>query len=154
MDISQIWWNMPKLYIDADGCPVVEESVDIAKAFGIEAVIVCDTSHFFSNDAAQVIFADKGRDASDFVLLRYLKKNDIIVTQDYGLAALALAKQAVCISQNGMYYTQQNIDELLTQRHSSAKDRKHGIHTHHKKRTHEDDDKFCEALELLLSSME
>lgn len=145
---------MPKLYIDADGCPVVEETIQLAEAFDLEAVIVCDTSHFFSFDHVEVIMADKGRDASDFVLLRYLKKNDIIITQDYGLAALALAKQAIPVSANGFTYTQDNMDELLMKRHQQAKARKQGIHTYHKKRSRADDEAFCTHLRELLNKME
>lgn len=145
---------MPDIYIDADGCPVVEETIELAQEFGLEAIIVCDTSHFFSFDHVKVIMADKGKDASDFVLLRYLKKNDIIITQDYGLAALALAKQAIALSQNGLRYTQENIDELLMNRHLHAKLRKQGVHSYHKKRSKQDDDAFCEQLRALLLKME
>lgn len=145
---------MPKVLIDGDGCPVIEETIDIAKEFGVEVVIVCDTSHFFSYDGVSVILADKGRDAADFVLLRNVENNDIIITQDYGLAALALAKGAQVLSQNGFAYTKENIDGLLTQRHQSHVMRKHGAYSHAKKRLPKDDQAFCDLLYDTLSMME
>lgn len=145
---------MPKILIDGDGCPVIEETIAIAGSYGVEVVIVCDTSHFFSYEGIQVIMADKGRDAADFVLLRYVENNDIIITQDYGLAALALSKGAIVVSQNGFAYTKENIDTLLAQRHHAQTMRKHKNYAHAKKRTAEDDEAFCDLLENILSKME
>lgn len=145
---------MPKILIDGDGCPVVEETISIANQFDVEVVIVCDTSHFFSYKGVSVIVADKGRDAADFILLRNVENNDIIITQDYGLAALALAKGAQVLSQNGFAYTRENIDGLLAQRHQSHVMRKHGKYAYAKKRTHEDDEAFCDLLYDTLSLME
>lgn len=145
---------MHKIYIDGDGCPVIEETIEIAESFKVEVVIVCDTSHFFSYEGVKMIVVDKGRDAADFVLLRYIKNNDIIITQDYGLAALALSKGAIVLSQNGFAYTKENIDNLLAQRHQSRIMRKHGNYAHAKKRKQEDDDAFCELLLDILTQME
>lgn len=145
---------MPKILIDGDGCPVIKETIEIARAYEVEVVIVCDTSHFFSYEDVEVIVVDKGKDVADFTLLRNTKNNDIIITQDYGLAALALAKGAIVLSQNGFAYTKDNIDTLLAQRHQSSKQRKHGHYAHAKKRTAQVDDAFCELLEDVLSSIE
>lgn len=144
---------MPKILIDGDGCPVVEETIEIARAYETEVVIVCDTSHFFSYDDVKVIVVDKGKDVADFTLLRNTENNDIIITQDYGLAALALAKGAIVLSQMGFAYTKDNIDNLLAQRHQSYNQRKHGHYAHAKKRTHKEDEAFCELLEDVLSSI-
>lgn len=145
---------MPKILIDGDGCPVIKETIEIARAYEVEVVIVCDTSHFFSYEDVEVIVVDKGKDVADFTLLRNTKNNDIIITQDYGLAALALAKGAIVLSQNGFAYTKDNIDTLLAQRHQSSKQRKHGHYAHTKKRTAQVDDAFCKLLEDVLSSIE
>ena len=145
---------MPKILIDADGCPVVEETIELASAYHVEVMIVCDTSHYYAFEDVKVIMADKGRDASDFLLLRNVEKNDIIITQDYGLAALALSKHAIVLSQNGFHYTEENIDSYLQQRHTSSKMRKQGHHTPIKKRSAEDDERFIECLQQTLDDME
>lgn len=145
---------MFKLYIDADGCPVVYEALNIADEYNVEAVVVCDSAHVFRLDDIKVITVDKGMDSVDYAILNRLKKHDIVVTQDYGLAAMALSKQAYPISQNGLCYTNENIDGLLNQRHDYAMLRRaKKVHSHIKKRTSADDDQFCDALRELLEKV-
>ena len=91
-----------KILIDADGCPVTKLAVKLATERGISAIIVCDTSHEFSIDGAETITVSKGADSADFALVNKAENGDIIITQDYGLAAMALAKRANVITQNGL----------------------------------------------------
>lgn len=139
--------NTIKLLIDADGCPVVRQSIEIAKEYNIEAIILCDTSHRIEADGVKTITVSKGADSVDFVLVNMIQKGDITVTQDYGLAAMCLAKGAVPIHQNGFVYTSENIDGLLFARHESKKARRAGKHLKGPaKRTAEQDERFCEVL--------
>jgi len=115
-----------KIYIDADGCPVVNIAVKLAKQFAIECIIICDTSHIIENEDAKTIMVSQGSDSVDFALVKLIQKGDIAITQDYGLAAMCLARGAVPISQDGMIYDDNNIDALLMQRHTSKKIRKAG----------------------------
>ena len=115
-----------KILIDADGCPVVDITVSIAKQFNVECVILCDTSHIFKKDGAKTITVSKGADSVDFALVNMVQKDDIVITQDYGLAAMCLAKQAVLISQDGMLYNDDNIGALLSARHTAKKIRLSG----------------------------
>ena len=115
-----------RILIDADGCPVIKQSIKVAKKFDLEAVIFCDTSHYFDEENVKTVFISKGVDAVDFAILNNLKTNDIVVTQDYGLASLVLSKNAYAINQNGMIYTKENIDELLYSRYISKKMRLSG----------------------------
>jgi len=117
---------MNKLLIDADGCPVVVIAVRIARQRSIECLILCDTAHEFSKPGARTITVSKGADSVDFVLVNLVQKSDVVVTQDYGLAAMCLARSAVPINQNGMVYTNENIDALLHQRHAAQKIRRGG----------------------------
>ena len=78
---------MSDIYIDADGCPVIEETLQAGEDFGFPVILVCDTSHVFPYEHVVILMADKGRDSTDFLLLSHVKKGDIVVTQDYGLAA-------------------------------------------------------------------
>ena len=117
---------MPKILIDADGCPVVDAAVKIAQENKIECIIICDTSHSFQKEGAKTITVSKGPDSVDFALVNMVQAGDIVITQDYGLAAMCMARRAVPISQNGMIYDNENIDSLLMARHTAKKIRDAG----------------------------
>lgn len=74
-----------KLLLDADGCPVVDLSVSIAKQYGIECLILCDTSHEIVREGARTIVLSKGPDSVDYALVNRVCPGDLVVTQDYGL---------------------------------------------------------------------
>ena len=140
-----------KILIDADGCPVVDLTVKIAAKNGIECTILCDTSHEFKRDGAETIVVEKGADSVDFKIVNLVGEGDIVVTQDYGLAAMCLARKAVPLSQNGMVYTDKNIDQLLFTRYVSKKIRNAGGRMKGpSKRTPEQDKAFEAALEKLI----
>lgn len=86
---------MTTILIDADACPVVKETIRIAGTFGFRCILICDTTHEMHRDGAETIIVSKGADAVDFVLVNRVQKDDIVVTQDYGLAAMVLAKKAI-----------------------------------------------------------
>jgi uncharacterized protein len=141
---------MSDIYVDADGCPVIEETLQAGEDFGFPVTLVCDTSHTFHYENVVVLMADQGRDSTDFLLLSRVKKGDIVVTQDYGLAALVLSKEGYPISCSGIPYTTENINRLLTMRHVGSIERKHGNYGRHaKKRTQQDDDAFLDGLYAL-----
>jgi len=139
------------VYIDADGCPVVDITVRLCVRAKIGCVIICDTSHNFEKPGAQTITVSKGSNSVDFTLVNMIAKGDIVVTQDYGLAAMCLAREAVAISQNGMVYSDSNIDSLLMQRHTAKKIRQAGGRMKGPpKRTAEQNRAFEETLKKLL----
>ncbi len=115
-----------RILIDADGCPVVDIACEIARDTSTQCIIICDTSHFFSKQGARTITVSKGADSVDFALVNMLKQGDIVITQDYGLAAMCLAREAIPISQDGMVYNNDNIDALLLARHNVKKIRNAG----------------------------
>ena len=115
-----------KIYIDADGCPVVKNTLKIAKEFHILCVIICDTAHQIEHENAETIVVDKGADSVDFCLVNLIQKGDIAVTQDYGLAAMCLSKRAIVLDQDGKQYTNENISGLLEFRAVSKKIRQSG----------------------------
>ena len=115
-----------KILIDGDGCPVIDLTINIAKKFNIDVIIMCDTSHIFNKEGAKTMVFSKGADSVDFALINLVKKDDIVITQDYGLAAMAINKAYYVINQNGLIYTNDNIDRLLYNRHISKKIRKSG----------------------------
>ena len=94
-----------RILVDADGCPVVDSTIALAKAHKIECLLLCDTSHVFERSGAKTLTFSKGADSVDFALVNLIQTGDIVVTQDYGLAAMCLARNAVVLNQDGMEYT-------------------------------------------------
>ena len=140
-----------KVFIDADACPVVNETVMLCREFKKECIIICDTSHRIEKDGAQTIVVEKGSDSADFKLVNMLQKGDVAVTQDYALAAMALSKGARIINQNGMEYTDKNIDSLLMSRFIAKKIRNSGGRLKGpSKRTKEQTESFVKKLREIL----
>ena len=110
-----------KILVDADGCPVVNEAVFLAKKFQIPCFLFADTAHRFEKDGATTVIVDKGTDSADFALANRASAGDIVITQDYGVASMCLAKGAHVLHQDGWEYTLDNIDALLLVRHESRK---------------------------------
>lgn len=141
-----------KILIDADGCPVVKQATQIAKENNIEVVIFCDTSHIINSDYAQIITVSKGADSVDFALVNEVKSDDIVVTQDYGLAAMVLSKGGKAITQNGIIISDSNLGLLLTSRYESKKARMSGAHLKGpKKRTAQNDEEFIKSFKSMLN---
>ena len=109
------------ILIDADGCPVVDLTLQIAKRFCVPVIILCDTSHQIEREGAQTLVFDKGADSVDFALVNRVKPGDIVVTQDYGLASMCLAKCARVLNQNGLEYTADNMEALMLRRYENKK---------------------------------
>ena len=144
------------VYIDADACPVTRIAEDIARRHGIPVTLLCDTNHQLMSDYSTVRVIGAGADAVDIALINLCRRGDIVVTQDYGVAALALGKGAKAIHQSGRWYTDENIDGLLMERHLAQRARRNGRH-HLKgppKRTEEDDIRFAESFERMISQAE
>ncbi|MDR1540316.1 MAG: YaiI/YqxD family protein [Clostridiales bacterium] len=140
------------ILIDADGCPVVDITVKMAAKLRINCVILCDASHVFEKPGVKTITVSTGSDSVDFALVNMVQAGDVVVTQDYGLAAMCLARRAVPLSQNGMVYTNDNIDALLHERHISKKIRMSGGRLKGpSKRTAEQDATFTRVLKAILT---
>ena len=136
-----------KIFIDADGCPVVDIAVRTAKRYGLECTIICDTAHSIQREGSETIIVDKGADSADFRLVNLISAGDIAITQDYGLAAMCLSKKAIVLNQDGKRYTEENISGLLEFRAVSAMIRRSGGRTKGmSKRTAQQDKDFEESL--------
>ena len=142
-----------KIYIDADGCPVVRNTLKIARKFDVSCVIVCDTAHIIELDGAETIVVSQGADSVDFRLVNLISSGDIVVTQDYGLAAMCLGKKAIVLHQDGKQYSEENISGLLEFRAIGKKIRRSGGRTKGMpKRTSQQDADFEKALIELLKN--
>jgi len=144
-----------RILVDADACPVKSIILRLAKRRGIPVTMVIDTSHELNDGYSTVITVDKGSDSADYAIVNMTACHDIVVTQDYGLAAMVLAKGASALDQNGMIYNGENIDGLLDRRYIGQKIRRGGGRTKGpKKRTREDDARFEAALAEMLDCRE
>lgn len=140
-----------KVLIDADACPVVEIAVQLCRKFQRQCLLLCDTAHEMHRDGAQTLVFDKGADSVDFALVNRVAPGDVVITQDYGLASMCLAKGARVLHQDGWEYTAWNIDGLLFQRHASREYRAAGGRTKGpSKRKQNQNDAFAAALRQLL----
>lgn len=140
-----------KVLIDADACPVVDLVVKLCRKYRIDCILLCDTAHTIHREGASTLVFDKGADSVDFALVNRVESGDLVITQDYGLASMCLAKKASVLHQDGWAYTEYNIQALLFQRHESRKYRSSGGRVKGpRKRTSEHDKAFSAALETIL----
>ena len=141
------------IFVDADACPVVRIVERIAKKYNIAVTLLCDTNHVLHSEYSEVIVVGAGADAVDYKLISICHKGDIVVSQDYGVAAMALGKGAYAIHQSGKWYTNENIDQMLMERHLHKKERRALRKNHLKgprKRTEEDDERFEQSFEKMV----
>ncbi len=142
-----------QIFVDADACPVVTIVEKIAKEHSVPVTLLCDANHVLSSDYSEVIVVGAGADVVDYKLISICHKGDIVVSQDYGVAAMALGKGAYAIHQSGKWYTNDNIDQMLMERYLNKKARR-SSHKNHikgpKKRTEEDDERFAQSFEKML----
>ncbi len=143
------------IYVDADACPVVGIVEKTARKYQIPVTLLCDTNHVLTSGYSEVIVVGAGADAVDYKLISLCRRGDIVVSQDYGVAAMALGKGAYAIHQSGKWYTDENIDQMLMERHLNKKARRASQKNHlkgPKKRTEEDDERFAQSFEQLIKA--
>ena len=145
-----------RIFIDADACPVVRQTEEVAKKYSVPVMLLCDTNHILQSDYSEVKVIGAGADAVDFALVNLCQAGDVVITQDYGVAAMALGKRAYAMHQNGWQYTNENIERLLMERHLTKKARRASGKHHLKgprKRSEEDNQQFKVKLERLLAKL-
>ena len=132
MDSTRNGERLVQIFVDADVCPVVGIVETVAEKYNISTTLLCDTNNILYSDYSEVI---------------------VIVSQDYGVAAMALGKGAYAIQQSGKLYTNEHIDQMLMERHLNKKVRRSSHKNHMKgpiKRTEEDDVRFAQSFEKLI----
>ncbi len=140
-----------RVFIDADACPVTDIAIRISLAHRAQVTLVCDDAHELSREGAVTLTVARGADSADFALVNLLDRGDVVVTQDYGLAAMCLSRGARVLHQDGWEYTARNIEGLLSMRHVARKARRGGGRVKGPpKRLREDDDAFARALKAIL----
>lgn len=145
-----------KIYVDADASPVKDIIIEEATEREYPVTLVTSISHFSLQEdppGVETIYVDTGNEEADYRIMRLIEKADILITQDYGLASLALAKGCHVMHHKGFMYTNKNIDQLLQTRYLSAQARKAGKRTKGPKAfTKEDKEIFRERFIRLLEN--
>ncbi|WP_249029106.1 YaiI/YqxD family protein [Tannockella kyphosi] len=139
-----------KVIIDGDACPDRKEIVQVARKQEVPVIIYCDYNHEIEDEYSEVVGIHPGNDAVDLAIVKECQKGDLVITQDYGLSALVLAKGSDVINPRGFEVTNDNIDMYLMQRHIGQKERKKGYSTHYSKRTKKDTDLLIKLIEMKL----
>ena len=146
------------IYIDCDACPVKDITERVAKEKNIPLCLVTDVNHVIKSDYAEVVTVSQGADSVDIYLINRVSKGDIVISQDYGVAAMALGKGAYPLGNSGLVYTNENIDKLLFERFLGKKQRNSPKKRAHfkaiKKRTREDDENFEASLRKVIDEIE
>lgn len=145
-----------RIVVDGDSCPVKTEIAETARRFGIKVLMVSSYDHVLrESEGVEVVQVDRSQQSADLYIANHIASGDIVVTQDYGLAALALAKSCKTMSPRGDIYHPGNIDYLLERRHHQAKARRGGRHSKGPKPfTDEDRTHFTEVLLKLLRDLQ
>lgn len=119
-----------RIVVDGDSCPVKEEITHIAREFAVSVLMVASFDHLLrETDGVQVVRVDRSSQSADLFIANHINAGDIVITQDYGLAALVLAKSCSVLSPRGESYHPGNIEYLLERRHFQAKARRAGHHS-------------------------
>lgn len=146
-----------KIFIDADACPVQPEIIEIAGEQELSVTLVKSYSHYSIEELpphVHAVYVDKGADMADFEIIKLAQKGDLIITQDYGLASLALGKKCHVMHHLGFMYTKYNMDTLLSKRHANQLARRAGHRTKGPKAfTQENRDTFAIFLKEMLQKI-
>lgn len=146
-----------RIFVDADACPVIGIIERLAKKYDVPVTLLYDTNHVLTSDYSEIKVIGAGADAVDYALIGLCDRGDIVVSQDYGVAAMALGKSAYAIHQSGKWYTNENIDQMLMERHLAKKARRTTKKNHLKgprKRSVEDDERFVESFEKMIRKVQ
>ena len=140
-----------KIIIDGDACPGISIIEKVAITRNIPVKLYCDIHHFIQSDYIDVKIVDSGFQSVDMYVMNEAKSGDIVVSQDYGVAAICLSRKAGVINPKGYIYNEDNIQRLLEERHISQKIRRAGGRTSNpKKRSKEDDERLSSNLEKVI----
>ncbi|NMO94819.1 YaiI/YqxD family protein [Paenibacillus lemnae] len=148
--------NNMNIVVDGDACPVKKEIAQCARTFGVSVLLVSSFDHRQEpGEGITVIQVDRSDQSADLYIANHIRPGDIVVTQDYGLAAICLSKSCKVISFRGRSFSDQDIDFLLDSRYQKAKARKSGHYSKGpRKMTEEDREIFQHKLTKLLQQMQ
>ncbi|WP_102345564.1 YaiI/YqxD family protein [Bacillus sp. Marseille-P3661] len=144
------------IFVDADACPVKDEIIDVATSFNLEVIFVASYAHMTTNQLpGQWVYVDTNKEEVDLYITNHIKKDDVAVTQDIGLASLLLSKKVHVISPRGKQYAEENMDQALFSRYLSAKQRRAGYYSKGPSAfSNKDREFFIKTFKKMLSKLE
>jgi uncharacterized protein YaiI (UPF0178 family) len=144
---------MLRILVDADACPrsVLQICFKLANRYGLAVWTIASFNHTIESDH-HIVVGNASQEA-DLKIMNLTEPEDIVITQDWGLAAMVLGKGAKCLSPTGREYKVSTMDFLLEEREVKAKLRRTGGRTKGpKKRSIEDDKRFEQSLHKCICS--
>lgn len=146
------------LYIDSDGFPHTAIAVEIAISLSIRTIVAGNMTQnldrFESTKGVEILKVSDGMDAADFAIFNLLQEGDILLTNDTGLAALALGKKVKVLDSKCHNFKEGSIDQRLMGRHLAKKVRRAGGRTKGPRKISDADrEKFAAKLELKLEGL-
>lgn len=136
-----------KILVDADACPVKDIITEVAQKQQIPVIWVASIEHNIQSQYGQIIVVDHEPEAADLYIVNHTDPNDIVITQDLGLASLVLVRGARALTPSGTDLGEKNIEALLTQRYLNKKARSQGYRIGRtRSRTPEDNRRFRQVL--------
>ncbi|NLN86317.1 MAG: YaiI/YqxD family protein [Syntrophomonadaceae bacterium] len=140
-----------KIVVDADACPVKGIIETVGERWGVGVVLVSNHHHRMQSDYASIVVVDGASQAADLAIMNMVCRGDLVVTQDYGLASMVMAKGSYALDPSGRVFNDDNIDRLLMNRYLSQKARRAGGRTRGpRKRRQLDNDRFAHSLERIV----
>jgi uncharacterized protein YaiI (UPF0178 family) len=147
--------NLIRIFVDADACPVKQEIVQAGTGFHVDIYFIASYAHQSESHSGNWIYVDSFKDQVDFYIYKHVRKGDIVVTQDMGLASLLVKQGVRVLSPRGTILRDEQMDTILYNRYMSAKLRRNGTYTKGPKAfSAEDRKRFLQELKKILSNHE
>ncbi len=119
---------MLHILIDADACPVKDETYKVAQRYGLKVTLVANSyMRIPSGDWITLVVVDKGLDEADDRIVDMVEADDIVITGDIPLAARCLDKGAKVLGHKGRPFTSENVCESLATRQLLSQLRDQGV---------------------------
>ena len=105
------------IYVDADACPVKQETYRVAERHGAKVVVVSNSPIAVPREPfIERVVVASGMDKADDYIAEHAAKGVIVITADVPLAARAVKAGAVVIAPNGKPFSEDSIGMTLATR--------------------------------------
>ncbi|RDI43994.1 hypothetical protein DFR59_10356 [Falsibacillus pallidus] len=143
------------IFVDADACPVKSEIVEIANEYHFKTYFVASIAHKMNEPVwGEWFYVDSDKESADLFILNHAKLNNVVVTQDIGLASMLLPKGVYVVSPRGIEFKEESIETALNYRFAAAKARRQGKYGKGPKPFRDDDRaRFKDSLTKILSNL-
>ncbi|MBM7620296.1 uncharacterized protein YaiI (UPF0178 family) [Bacillus tianshenii] len=147
--------RQPIILVDADACPVKEEISSIGHTYQMDVYFVASYSHVVKKEIKGTwVYVDDEKESADLYILNHARNNDVVVTQDQGLASMLVSRNVYVLSPRGKHYKESEMDMMLHMRFLSAKERRKGNYSKGPKAfSQQDRENFVHSFKKTLSNI-